>query len=154
MYPPTHLIAGLFMGQLGVQVGFFTQPQAWIVALLALLVDLDHFLFFAYKHRKFDLRAAWDAAVSGKEKGERTALHHGWGYIIFSGFLFLLWWIEQSWAWMVGLAYFSHMFLDYIPILKTKRWNFKLLKFKFQLTDAEIILNILLLLGIISLIIL
>lgn len=144
MYPPTHFLAGLTIGAVGAKVGFFDVPEAFSLAALAMLVDLDHYLYFIHKHKSFSLIKAWQAALDKREVGQRTVLHHALGFLIFTAVLIGIWFVNQPWSLLLGLAYYSHILLDYLPV-ESQRFNFQILKLNFHLSFQEIILDFVLL---------
>lgn len=145
MYPQTHFLAGLAIGEAGVALKIFNQNEALTLAGLALLIDLDHYFYYSLKHKTLSLSRAWQAAVAGKEEGERTALHHWTGFFIFTLFLIGLSFFSLTWSLILGLAYYSHFVLDKIKLGKNS-WKFKLGLLEFKLTKEEIVLNLILIL--------
>lgn len=139
MYPPTHFIVGLTLGQIGVQLNLFNPAEAWSIAVLATLIDLDHLLYYSIKKRRLSLRQAWNAAVEGKAKGERTALHHLSGLLIFSVFILGLCLIFPKWALALSTAYYPHYLLDQTPLFMKKNWLAKLGGFEMQINLQEVI---------------
>ena len=144
MYPPTHFLAGLTIGAVGAKIGFFDTQEAFSLAALAILIDLDHYIYFICKHKSFSLVKAWQSALNKREEGQRTVIHHAIGFFIFTAVLIGLWFIDQSWSLLLGLAYYSHILLDYLPI-ESKHVNFSILKLNFHLSYQEIILDLILL---------
>jgi len=74
MYPFSHFLFALLIGEIFVKLGFLNHDLALLVAVIAVLIDVDHFIFYSVKHKDWDLKHAWNAAVSGHEK-ERTFIH-------------------------------------------------------------------------------
>ncbi|MBU0670794.1 MAG: metal-dependent hydrolase [Patescibacteria group bacterium] len=145
MYPQTHLLAGLAAGEVAASLGAISQPEALLVAGLAMAIDIDHYLYFVIKHGSWSLEKAWNAAVARREEGERTWLHHWWGFVFVSAIIVLLAFFSQAWALILALAYYSHYFLDHVPN-STRQIRFKVLKASFKLSYLEIILDVILIL--------
>lgn len=141
MYPHSHLLAGLAAGSVAHNFGYLNYQEMFLVAGLAVLVDLDHYVYYAVKHKTLNFVNAWQAAIKGKEDGERTAVHHFTGLAIFSVFLIALWFFNEKWSLVLGLAYYSHFLLDYLPA-KKEGLKFKLSKLDFKLSYTEIFLDI------------
>lgn len=144
MYPPTHFLAGLTIGAVGAKVGFFNAQETWALAALATLIDLDHYFYFVLKHKSISFYGAWQSALNKREAGQRTVIHHILGFFIFTTVLIGLWFIDQKWSLLLGLAYYSHILLDYLPI-ESQHLKFKILNLKFNLSYQEIILDFILL---------
>jgi len=144
MYPPTHFLAGLTIGAIGAKVGYFDHQEALTLAALATLIDLDHYIYYIHKYKNFSLIKAWQSALDKREAGQRTVLHHALGFFVFTAVLIGIWFINQPWSLLLGLAYYSHILLDYLPI-ESKHVNFSILKLNFHLSYQEIILDLILL---------
>jgi|APSaa5957512622_1039677.scaffolds.fasta_scaffold32442_2 hypothetical protein len=121
MYPFSHFLFALFSGEVFVKLGFLNQDLALLVAVIAVLIDIDHFVFYSFKHQDWDLKHAWNAAVSGKEE-ERTFIHHWIGFLIITIVIAGLYFYNFTVFLVLALAYYSHMFLDYahLNVLKIK----------------------------------
>lgn len=154
MHPFSHFLFALLIGEVFVKFGFLSHDLALLVAIIAVLIDVDHFIYYSVKHRNWDLKHAWNAAVSGYEE-ERTFIHHKIGFIILTLIIATTYFLNQTLSIVLALAYYSHMFLDYthINILKIKGtikeeidgYNIKIQKY-------ELLFNILLFIGILALI--
>ena len=81
MYPFSHFLFALFIGEIFVKLNLLNHDLALLVAVIAVLIDLDHFIYYSIKHKDWNLKHAWNAAVSGREK-ERTFIHFKWGFLI------------------------------------------------------------------------
>jgi hypothetical protein len=138
MYPPTHFLAGLSIGAVGNKLGYFDIRETWALPFISMLVDIDHYLYFILKHKKFSFFEAWQSALSKREEGQRTVVHHVLGFFIFTTVLVVLWFIDQKWSLLLGLGYYSHILLDYLPI-ESKHVSFEIFKLKFCLSYQEIL---------------
>ena len=143
MYPPSHALAGLAIGSVGKYFGYFNNTEIIILASLATLIDLDHYIYFVCKHKSLNIFKAWDNAVSDREKFQRTAIHHIIGFIIFTLFLIGFFFINEGWAIILGAAYYNHYLLDYLSLPLKDRLKFKLGPLKFNVTYQEIVVDIL-----------
>nr|AIF18646.1 hypothetical protein [uncultured marine group II/III euryarchaeote KM3_83_G03] len=147
MYPHSHFLFPFFIGELLVNLGIFTHEQAILTGFLGMLVDIDHYFYYAIKHKTFSLKNAWNAAVSGTEAKERTFIHHKKGFIIMTIFLTFLMLINFSLYAMLAIGYYTHIFLDWgkLNFLNwRKTFKFSEEGFTFQLSAFELTFDIVL----------
>lgn len=143
MYPLTHFLLAFLIGLILVYYGQFNLFQAFITGLVALLIDIDHFIYYSIRKKDFSFKNAWNAAVKHK-LNERTLIHHLPGFLISSLILLILFFLNKTWFLILFIGYYSHIFLDYLDI---KRWlevkrkiKFKEEGFYFKIPIYEIIL--------------
>lgn len=144
MYPQSHLLSGLVASAIAKKLGYFSYQDTILLTGLTVGLDIDHYLYYVCKYKTLSLSKAWQAAVTKKETGERTAVHHSLGFLLFTLFLIILFFFDRHWALILGLAYYLHILLDYLPLSK-KAVKFKIFKFNFNLTWAEIFFDLILL---------
>ena len=51
MLPITHFLVGLLFGLIGVRIGFFGYFGAFLIAILAVLIDFDHLITYYVRHK-------------------------------------------------------------------------------------------------------
>ncbi|MBT3691489.1 hypothetical protein HOD75_02940 [archaeon] len=154
MYPFTHFLFAFFIGEILVKYNIFNHQIALITALIATLIDIDHFIYYGIKHKDWNLKHAWNGAVYKKEP-ERTFIHHKLGFILITLIIIATYFINPIISYILAIAYYSHMFLDYIPqifITPQKTIKTKEAGFRINIALYEIIFIILLIIGIIFLI--
>jgi len=155
MYPQTHFLFSYFIALVLAKFGVFDYKVAFFVALVALLVDIDHFIVFVLKFKDINLRNAWNKDVYGKYHG-RTFIHHWIGFLLITGVVVALFFVDKNLFWILGLGYYSHMFLDYahLNVLKIRgKIKIKEAGFILKLSKFEFLFDILLLIGVLLLII-
>jgi len=140
MYPQTHLLSGLAVGAVAQKLGYFSYSDTLILTSLTVLLDIDHYIYFVCKYKTLSFFKAWQAAVLKKEMGERTAIHHALGFLLFTIFFIGIFFIDHKWALILCLAYYIHILFDYLPN-DSHRVKFSLLKLSFRLSYYEIILD-------------
>ncbi len=153
MYPQSHFLFSFFVASIFVKLGFFNYKIALFVALVGVLIDIDHFIVFIFKYNKFSLRDAWNRAVKGLYAG-RSFIHHWIGFILIALVVVWLYYFNKNWFWIIGLGYSSHLFLDYahLNILKIKeRMTIKEFGVTEKINKFEVLLDIFLVIGIILL---
>jgi len=106
-------------------------------------MDLDHFLYHLFKKKSISLVESWNNAVQGKEH-ERTFIHHFPGFIFMTGVIFFMAFLNVKISLCVAIAYYSHMFLDYVPIRikKDQKKHLKLFDLFINLTTHEVLLDL------------
>ena len=142
------LIASIF-----VKFGVFNWKIALFVGLFAVFIDLDHFLNFVFRRGDYSLRDAWNAVVIRHFTG-RTFIHHWVGFIIITLIIIGLYYWTMIWFWVIGLSYYTHMFLDYAKINILKIRGTETIKeegFVMRISKFEIMFDIFLVVGIIFL---
>lgn len=115
MYPQSHFLFAFFISVILVKFGVLNYQTALIIAVFAVLVDLDHFILFALKKHDYSLKDAWNAHVGKRYEG-KVFFHHKYGIIFMTFLTILLFFISTNWFWIIGISYYSHMFLDYFKL--------------------------------------
>lgn len=152
MYPQTHFLLALFLGEILVRFGILGQKAVVVTAVLAVLIDLDHWVAFIIRHKKYSFKKAWNAATISHEN-ERTFIHHKTGFIVMVSLLVIFLFVNRLVFWVLGTAYLSHMFLDYVHVIERKKFKFKELGFWMNITGFELALDFVLIFGIIFLLV-
>lgn len=153
MYPQTHFLFSYFVGLLFVKFGVFNYKTALFVALVAVFVDIDHYLVFIFKRKSMSFKDAWNKNIKGFYHG-RSFIHHWLGFVIITLVVFLLYFYNRSLFWILGLGYYSHMFLDYahLNVLKIKgKMTIKEFGLVEKINKFEVLFDIFLIVGIILL---
>jgi len=148
MLPHTHFLFAFLIGEILVKRGIFSLQLAVLTAILAVLIDLDHFIFYSVKHTNLSLKNAWNAAVLHHEQ-ERTFIHHAVGFIIITLIIIITYFINLTATIVLATAYYSHLFLDFahLNIFKAKDvFRFREAGYSFKIPLYEIIIDILLIL--------
>jgi len=136
MYPWSHFLFGLLIGEILVKAGLFGQIAAFTLAILAVLVDLDHYLYYGIKHKNWSLANAWNAGSIKHEKGERTFIHHWKGFIVMTAVSAIIYLFSKVAGIIIASAYYSHLALDFCS------WNFVGIKGKEKIKGSKFLLDI------------
>ncbi|MBW3013602.1 metal-dependent hydrolase [Candidatus Woesearchaeota archaeon] len=120
MYPHSHFLATFFLAEIFVRLGYISHRLALICAVIAVLIDLDHFIEYIIIYRRASLRQAWNACVTNKLYG-RTAIHRVFGVVMFALVTLIISIFSLQWAIVIGLGYYSHLFMDLLYNLWEKR---------------------------------
>ena len=153
MYPQTHFLTALFLGEVLVRLGMLSHEAVIVCAVLAVLIDLDHWVSFIVRHGRFSLRKAWNIAAMSHKETERTFVHHKTGFIVMTVILLIMLLFNRLVFWVLGIAYYSHMFLDYVRVMEKKMFKFKEMGFLMRITGFELALDVALVMGIILLLV-
>jgi hypothetical protein len=155
MYPQSHFLVPFFLGLVLKKFNLMSLEGAIISGIIGVLIDLDHYIYYALKVKKnrFSLRNAWNNSSTYHGFSARTFIHYWPGMIIISIIILILLLYNWKFALILGLAYYSHIILDHkmlnLDHLKTLR--FKIFRLIIRLQPFELILDILCLIGIIIL---
>ncbi|MFC1682003.1 metal-dependent hydrolase [Nanoarchaeota archaeon] len=151
MYPQSHFLFSLLVGLIVAKFGVFSYEVAFYIAVVAVLIDIDHLIAYFSKYKEMNLKDAWNYSVRGKYHG-RTFIHHWIGFLVITLIIVGLYFFNLTWFYVLSIAYYSHMFLDYahLNVLKIKDkmilrgWGFveKINKF-------EVLFDIFLIVGIV-----
>jgi len=154
MYPQTHFLFSYFVALIFVKLGIFNFKTAFFVALVGLLIDVDHYITFIFKYKKTDFRSAWNKAVKGLYRG-RSFIHHWAGFVLITFLIIWLFFANKNLFWIFCLGYYSHMFLDYahLNILKIReKMTIKEFGITEKINKFEVLFDIFLIIGIILLV--
>jgi len=152
MYPLAHFLLPLLIGEILVKINFFNHQLAIAAALIGLLIDADHFIWYIYKYKSWSLKKAWNADVRYHVQ-ERTFIHHKLGFILGTIIILIILYINLSIGLVAAIGFYSHFFLDYIPLnIFHIKGNVKenIEGFTVRIPIYEIIINIVLVVGIIT----
>lgn len=155
MYPQSHFLFAFLIASIFVKYGIFDYKIALLIAVFAVLVDIDHFINFVVKKGDYSLKDAWNAGVL-KHMRERTFIHYYLGFILITFVIILLFFLNRTWFWIIGISYYSHMFLDYakLNVLKIKgKVTIKEAGFVEKINKFELLFDIFLIIGIVLVII-
>lgn len=153
MYPQTHFLASLLIGMVFSKIGFFDYKVALFVGFVGMLVDVDHFIIFVLKYKEIDFRHAWNKAVGGLYHG-RSFIHHWIGIVLMTLIVIVLYFYKLTLFWIIGLGYFSHLFVDYahLNVLRIReRMTIREEGFVMKIDKFEVLLDISLVVGIVLL---
>ena len=156
MYPQSHFLFSFFIGTVFVKLGFFDYKIALFIAIIGMLIDIDHYFVFLSKkkYRNHSPKHAFNLAVKGIYRG-RSFIHKRFGFILITAIILSLFYTNKTLFWIFGLGYYSHIFLDYmhLNILKI-RGNIVINEFGFveKIGKFEVMLDIFLAIAIFLLI--
>jgi len=155
MYPQSHFLFALFVSMIFVKFGVFDYKIALLIAVIAVFIDIDHLINFIIKKGDYSMRDAWNAGIL-KHMKERTFIHHYLGFTLITEIVILLFFISRTWFWIISIAYYTHMFLDYakLNVLKIRtKITIKEAGFVERINKFELLFDMFLVAGIILLII-
>jgi hypothetical protein len=153
MYPITHFLVPLFIGEMLVPSGFFTNGQALLAGLVGLLMNLDHYLHRVTIHKDWSVVRAWNEAVEPKELALRTFIHHERGAIAVTAFLAVIYLASPVWAFILGIGYYSHIILDNLHIRFHHLLRFHIEGVLIRIPLVELLFDIALVFGILLLLV-
>jgi len=154
MLPPTHFLAGLFFGLLGFKFGWINLWQAFLAAILAVALDIDHVYTYIKKKGKFD-KDGWNKSIAGHDWSLWTFLHHWPAFFVINLLSLALAILLPSYAYIsyiIAAAYTPHILLDRIYKRMIKNRKGKIIKpfgFVFHFYAFELWFDLVFLIGII-----
>jgi len=141
MLPHVHFLAGLLFGIVGMHIGILNGSEAVLVGVIAVLIDIDHFLVYIWREKSFDPRRFWNRSMSKKHYNGRTFIHHYHGIIGVGVLIVVVFLFNPVWGYILSAAYFSHMALDYMHIMsyeKAKKHILHMIGFDLPFTYVDI----------------
>ncbi len=158
MFPQTHFLLPFFLAEILVKFNLLDHKAAILAGLLAVFIDIDHYVAYVINHRykDFSVKRAWNASVI-KQKRDITFIHHPLAFIVVLIILAILYVYNNSWLLIIGLAYFPHLILDGIEggLRKYNPRYFRIKKYGFMIDISyyELVLDIVLIISIIILLV-
>ena len=129
MLPHSHFIVGFLFGVVGWKLGFIQPFDILIIAILAVLIDIDHYIHYIIKHKDFNIIKTWNNGATKKEY-QKTFIHHLSGIAIIVQLIFVLIWFNPRFGYIALAAYMSHMLLDYICMIDKHLVEYKYVNIK------------------------
>jgi membrane-bound metal-dependent hydrolase YbcI (DUF457 family) len=154
MFPKEHIIFGAIFSA----ILFFLFPQitligAIIVFLSSVLIDVDHYLYYVYKKRDWNLTRAFEwysdkrhlfDKLSKKQKENiymGVCFLHGIEALVVLASLYFallrLSWPFANWALFIIIGFVFHQFLDAIDLFKRGYRFDKVISFAYSLKNAR-----------------
>ena len=113
MYPQSHFLFPLFLGELLVKLGYVDQRFVLVAVLVGVLIDLDHPIHHLFMTGELSIAKTADDAFK-KHIDDRTFLHHKLGMVVVTLFLIIAFAYFPYWTVAIAIGYYSHMLLDHI----------------------------------------
>jgi len=151
MNPHTHFLLPFLIGLIFRELGVFSLEQALLCGLFGVLVDIDHYIEYVMQTGKFSLVGMWNNAYKYHRFEERSFIHHLEGMIIITFFIMIIAAFNWQLAWMLAIAYYSHMVLDYLHLKKEKIFSWKFLMLYMRESRLELILDLVFVVGLLTL---
>ena len=146
MYPLTHFLFPFFIAQIFVKLNYLDYKLAIITGIIAVLIDLDHWIYRIIKFHEFNPKNAWNNAVKKHDPKERTFLHHKPGMILIASLTLILLFFSWKSALILALAYYSHILLDNLHLKLKSYLKMEEEGFIFKIPFYEIIFDLILIL--------
>ncbi len=117
MLPHTHFLVGLIFGLIGIRLGLFNLWFAFLIAILSVLIDIDHLISY-YKHKKkINLKECWNHTFQEHKRWhEWTFIHHWPTFLIITFFLLIFSTINFKLSYIVFAIYVPHFLIDHLHI--------------------------------------
>ncbi|MBS3168235.1 metal-dependent hydrolase [Candidatus Woesearchaeota archaeon] len=147
MLPQTHFLTAFLIGTLFYNLNLISIYLLFIIGILAVLIDIDHLINYLRKKKRLSVKETWN---NSSRINERSFIHSLKGIVLIFILTIILLGFYPKIAIIIGISYFSHIFVDQIPknppFIKVKIFNFNLDK---KLSYLEIGIDLILLVSII-----
>jgi len=139
MNPHAHFIGGILLGTLGFKLGFIQFYDILIIGIIAVLIDLDHYLFYILTERDLSPKRFWNMAnnikYAHKNIRMRSFIHHYNGMALIFPLLIIVLMLDIRIGYIGLSAYISHIILDHLkyfhlniaPYKNTEIFGFKVM---------------------------
>jgi len=146
MYPHTHFLFAYLISLIFVRLGYFSHSQAVFIAILAVLIDLDHYISYVMTKKNFSLRKAYNGCAKGHKKYGKTRFHFMTGIVLVSIVVALLYVYNlKIYSGIIAIAYYSHILLDHIHlnyiIHLDKRFKYNIFGFHTMMSYPEVVFD-------------
>lgn len=143
MLPQTHFLFTYALALIFSKLEIIDYKLVLPIAFLSFIIDIDHYISHVIHTKSFSFRTAWNAAMRNKARYERTFIHHETGFIIISLITLAMFFINYVYAYIIGIAYYTHMILDYtIPMSHKKVIEIKEKHYIIDLPKQELFFDI------------
>lgn len=151
MNSQTHFLFPFFLCLVLYKLQFVSLKLAVIAGFVGVLIDLDHYIEHIKhaKKNKFSIKDTWNNSEHFHKFPQRSSIHHETGATIITLLLILTALMDYKIALVLAIAYYSHLYLDYLWIEKPHYMRMKFGKLYFRETHFEFVLDIILILAII-----
>ena len=123
MLPRNHFFLGLIFSL--ILVNFFNFPliAGIIILLSSVLIDVDHYLYYVYKKKDWNLKKAYEWFLGGRKKftelsrKQRNEFCHGFAFLHGVEMLILLFVLGRflsAYFYFILIGFSFHLFLDII----------------------------------------
>jgi hypothetical protein len=127
MYPHSHLIIGFIFGVLGWKIGVIQTNDIFIIALLSVLIDLDHYLDYIVRNKDYHPKRFLNSVLSKKDN-HNTIFHNITGITIIVPFIFIIGWFDLRLGYIALVSYLPHMILDHIDLVNKRLVNYDIVE--------------------------
>lgn len=131
MLPPAHFLFALFISAIGFKQNYFSIGDVIIIAIFAMLIDIDHLVTCYSRYHTIDIKACWNKALTGKAH-LRSIVHHRAGIVWVLIIIVLISLMSLKFASMMSIGYISHLILDNIVSAKKMRKTYILPHFSYE----------------------
>ena len=127
MLPITHFLVGLLFGIMGVRLGFFSVLTAFVIAILAVVMDVDHLISYYLKHKEWSLKKCWNVSL-GVEENLWTFIHYWKGFFVILLGLVILSFFSLKISYFIFAFYVPHFLLDQLHLYWVMNKDYKIKK--------------------------
>lgn len=152
MNPHSHFLFPFIIALILVKLNILSWQLAIACSLIAVFIDIDHYVehILHYKRNRFSLKATWNDSVKPHRFCHWSFIHHWNGALILTAIFAIILLFNWKISLILGIAYYSHFFLDHINLKANKFVPFRILNFDIVQSNIEILLNTAVLIGLIA----
>ncbi|MEK6852487.1 MAG: hypothetical protein AABX59_01280 [Nanoarchaeota archaeon] len=153
MLPHTHFLVGIVFALLAWKSNFLSLAVALLIPLLAVAIDLDHFVIMLLKLKTINLRV-WNRAVN-RQISLWSFIHYWPAFFVITSASILLYFVSPQYSYIIAASYVPHFLLDklYKKLARGRERNIKqIFGINYYIYEFEIVFDLLLLVAIFLLI--
>lgn len=152
----THFIFPFAIALILTKLDILSLKLAILCGMIGVLIDLDHYIehILHARTKRFSLKEAWNNSMKFHTFRQRSLIHCWQGAFILTLSFLILMLFNWKIALLLGISYYSHLFLDYIHLNREKILKWKINRIYFRESSLEIILDLISVITIIVILIL
>lgn len=152
MNPHTHFLFPFFIGMILAKLNILSWKLAVVCGVLGAFMDIDHYIehIIHSKKKRFSLIATWN----DYHKYLRSIIHHWRGVLVLTLIFLVILFFNWKIALILGIAYYSHLVLDYAHLKREHFVKGRLGKIFVKESYLEIYIDVVLIVGLLLLFIL
>ncbi len=142
----THFLFPFVIASILAKLNIISWKLALFCGFVGIIIDFDHYLehILHSKSNRFSLKAAWNNSIKFHRFSQRSFIHHWQGALITAIILSVILFFSWKIAVVIAIGYYSHLFLDYFHLKKSKSFNWKLSSLYMKESYLELSIDIIL----------
>ena len=149
----THFLFPFCIALLFSKLGFFSWKFSLLAGIVGMAVDIDHYIehILHAKRNRFSLKDTWNNSIRLHTFNQRSFIHEGIGVFMLTILFLIVAYFNLYLSVALFIGYYSHILLDGIYLYHSHHFRGKVSSLFLKESYAEMVFNVLLILGILLL---